>query len=55
MSGETEKSYYEERLDYVLNDANRYEYFLKVFQEMSAMRSGGSLIPPVGWITGPLI
>lgn len=50
ISGENEKSYYEERLDYVLNDANRYEYFLKVFQELSAMRSGGHLIPPVGWI-----
>ncbi|MFJ5964675.1 spore coat putative kinase YutH [Bacillus sp. NPDC093026] len=50
MSSESDKSYYEERLEYVLNDVSRYEYFLKVFQEMSAMRSGGSLIPAISWI-----
>ncbi|MGE6629955.1 spore coat putative kinase YutH [Bacillus sp. NPDC077027] len=50
MSSESEKHYYEQRLDYLLDDHKRYEHFLKVFQEMSNMRAQATSIPAIGWL-----
>lgn len=50
MSSESDKHYYEEQLDFILNDCGRYEQFLNTAQEFMNMRGQKLFVPRVSWL-----
>ncbi len=50
ISHDSEKQYYEERLDYILADCTRYEQFLQTCHNMMNVRSAQVFVPPVAWL-----
>lgn len=51
ISPESEHDFYEDRLDRLLLDSDRYELFLRTFHEMSGMRNAHFQIPQIKWLT----
>lgn len=50
ISPESEHDFYEDRLDRLHNDSERYEQYLRTFHEMAGMRNGQFFFPQIKWL-----
>jgi spore coat protein YutH len=50
ISPESERDFYEDRLDQLLYDSERYEQFLRTFHERAGMRNPRVQIPVINWL-----